>query len=217
MEALIGVEQNPKYHREGDAWPHTMLVLDEAAKRREEVSWPLTFLLSALTHDFGKAVCSQVVNGEIHAYEHETLGLPLVEAFMTRLTGEKALIRYVLNMVGLHMKPNRMVRQSSVKAMNRLFDQSVAPRDLILLASGDDLGSLTDYGRESRESVLLERLAVFEEYMSRLCVMGADLVAAGLKSGPEFHALLELAHKLRLAGVEKEIALRQVLSAAGKQ
>ena len=32
LEALIGVEQNKKYHSEGDVWVHTMMVLDVATK-----------------------------------------------------------------------------------------------------------------------------------------------------------------------------------------
>lgn len=30
--ALIGVPQNEVYHKEGDVWTHTMLVLDEASE-----------------------------------------------------------------------------------------------------------------------------------------------------------------------------------------
>jgi tRNA nucleotidyltransferase (CCA-adding enzyme) len=36
MEQLIGVEQNPEYHPEGDVWTHTLMVMDEAAKLRKE-------------------------------------------------------------------------------------------------------------------------------------------------------------------------------------
>lgn len=33
LKALIGLPQNQEHHREGDTWTHTMMVLDEAAKR----------------------------------------------------------------------------------------------------------------------------------------------------------------------------------------
>ena len=96
LENLIGVEQNKKYHSEGDVWVHTMMVLDECVKRRESVSNKLAFMLSALVHDYGKAVTTEVVNGEIHAYEHEVKGLPIVETFLKRICNEKKLIKYVL-------------------------------------------------------------------------------------------------------------------------
>lgn len=216
VEALFGVPQSPKFHVEGDVWTHTMMVLDAAAQRRDRVSNPTAFMLSALCHDFGKALCSQEVNGVIHAYGHEAIGLPEVKRFLSRLTSEKSLIHYVLNMTELHMKPNKMAEVSSVKAMNRLFDQSVEPSDLVHLAVCDEEGRIQETPRPSKEPLLRQRLEVFREYMARPCVMGADLVDAGLKPGKEFHDLLILSHKLHLAGIPKEDALRQVLAQVKK-
>ena len=216
VEALFGVPQSPKFHVEGDVWTHTMMVLDAAAQRRDQVSNPTAFMLSALCHDFGKALCSQEVNGVIHAYAHETEGLPEVKRFLNRLTSEKSLIHYVLNMTELHMKPNKMAEVSSVKAMNRLFDQSVEPSDLVHLAVCDEEGRIQETPRPSKEALLRQRLEVFREYMARPCVMGADLVDAGLKPCKEFHDLLILSHKLHLAGIPKEDALRQVLAQVKK-
>ena len=45
IKALIGVPQNQNYHREGDVWTHTMMVVDEAAKRRDKVKNPIGFML----------------------------------------------------------------------------------------------------------------------------------------------------------------------------
>ncbi len=50
--------------------------------------------------------------------------------------------------------------------------------------------------------------------MAKPCVQGRDLVEAGLKPGPYFSELLEYAHKLRLAGIEKDMALKQTMSYA---
>lgn len=216
VEALIGVPQSPKFHAEGDVWTHTMMVLDAAAARRDRVSNPTAFMLSALCHDFGKALCTQEVGGVIHAYDHETIGLTEVKRFLSRITNEKSLIHYVLNMTELHMKPNKMAEVSSVKAMNKLFDQSVEPSDLVHLALCDEEGRILEIPRPSKEALLRQRLEVFREYMARPCVMGADLVDAGLKPGKEFHELLILSHKLHLAGVPKEDALRQVLAQVKK-
>lgn len=138
VEALIGVPQEPGFHQEGDVWNHTMLVLDQAAALRSRARRPFAFMLAALTHDLGKTVTTQRVRGRIHAYAHETAGVPLAEALLRRIVGEKAVTAYVLNMVELHMKPNALVgADASVKASNRMFDRSVEPEDLILLAAAD--------------------------------------------------------------------------------
>ena len=216
-EALIGVEQNAKHHAEGDVWVHTMMVLDEAAKRREKAKKPLALMLAALTHDFGKAVCTESIGGEIHAYGHEEKGLPIIETFLKRLTSEKELIADVLNLASLHMQPNtKAAHGSSVKSTNKMFWEAREPHDLILLALSDAYGKIAPRPFFDTEPFLTERLAIYEEYMARPYVAGRDLVAAGLTPGEEFSEILAYAHKLRLAGIEKSSALKQTLAYARK-
>ena len=62
------------------------------------------------------------------------------------------------------------------------------------------------------EQFLRERLGQYHELMARPYVQGRDLAAAGVSPGPEYAKALAFAHKLRLAGVEKDNALRQTLS-----
>ena len=64
------------------------------------------------------------------------------------------------------------------------------------------------------QSYLEQRLEVYREYMARPYVMGRDLIEAGLQPGKEFTQILAYAHKLRLAGVPKEHAMKQTLSFA---
>lgn len=215
LEQLIGVEQNPRFHAEGDVWTHTMMVIDEAAKKRDKVKVPRGFMLSAVTHDFGKAVCTTNENGRIRSLFHETNGLPLVDTFMSRLTSERQLKRYVHNMTELHMAPIMYVKNnSSKKASNKLFDRCVEPYDLIQLSLSDDLGRITEEGHIDAESDLLERLEYYNEIMKKPYVMGRDLIAAGLTPSGDFGDILAYAHKLRLSGVDKKSALKQTLAYA---
>ena len=59
IQELISIPQPPKFHKEGNVYIHTMMVLDECAKYRDKTSNPYGFMLSALTHDFGKIVCTK--------------------------------------------------------------------------------------------------------------------------------------------------------------
>ena len=214
-EALIGVAQPPRHHLEGDVWNHTMLVLDEAAKLRHRTENPFGFMLAALCHDFGKAICSEEIDGVIHAYEHETKGLPVVEQFLRRFTRETKLIGYVRNLTELHMKPNTMAAAgSAIKSTNKLFDRAVDPEGLICIALADNRGRYTEAPPVSHEDFLLQRLELYREFMSRPFVTGKDLLEAGLTPGKNFSEILAYAHKLRLAGVRKEEALRHVLGHA---
>ena len=214
LEATIGVLQNPKFHPEGDVFEHTMLVIDAAARLRGRAEEPLNFMLSALLHDLGKCVATQVQeDGRITAYGHEVLGLELVERQLRRITNCERTLRYVRNQAELHMRPNMLYgAQSRKKKTRQLFDMSLCPNDLILLSRADASGKLDEPYREENEVWLRERL---EDYHSRLkqpVVTGQDLIDAGLRPGPDFAALLQRARMLHFSGIDRRNALRQILN-----
>lgn len=213
LEALISIPQRHEYHLEGDVWNHTMLVLDKAAERRDKVNFPYGFMLAALCHDFGKSVSTKEENNVIRSLGHEHSGLPLINSFLHRITNEHKLINYVLNLCEHHMKPNMLAAQhSGIKATNKLFDVCADPNDLIELACADNEGRISAYPLESCEEFLTERLNVYREYMSRPFVTGKDLIDSGLTPDENFSSILAYAHKLRLAGVEKNAALKQCIA-----
>ena len=217
VKELIGLKQDPLYHPEGDVYIHTMKVLDKAANYRDEVDKPYYFMLSALCHDFGKIVTTNEINGHIHAYYHEIEGVEIVKEFLNRISNNKDLRRYVLNMVSMHMRPNKCMHDhSAIKKTNKMFDEAIAKKDLIYLAMAD--ACLIIEGKEFKGDYkfLFDRLRIYEEYMARPYVSGDDLLKAGLKADESFKDVLEYAHKLRLAGIEKEEALKQVLAYAKK-
>ena len=212
LEGLIGVRQDPIWHPEGDVWTHTMMVVDEAARLRAKAQKPRFFMLSALCHDFGKKYAFQPDGERIHASGHETAGLEDIQAFLERLTNEAEAFRYVPNMTILHMQPCQLVRQQSEKnAYMQLFDKSVCPEDLLLLAQADTNGKTGGDGFERYCSRLYEMLRAYKDLMALPQVRGADLLAAGMKPGPEIGRAVASAHELHLQGIPKEDALQQVL------
>lgn len=217
LEQMIGIEQDPVFHPEGDVWVHTMEVIDRAAEVRGKSSDPYAFMLLALTHDLGKILTTEVVKGRIHAYEHETKGLPLVESFIKRICGEKAVYDYVMNMVPLHMRPNvAAYSKPSVKSTNKLFDAAESAEDLIYFAMADrPVFSGTD-AFSGDSGFLFDRLEKYHETMAEPYVMGRDLIDAGFEPGDYFSDVLEYAHKLRLAGISKDLAMKQVVAYARK-
>ena len=223
LSALMGVEQSPVHHPEGDVWNHTMMVLDQAAKLRDGAKYAgsalssssaLGFMLAALCHDLGKAVTTAAgEDGRIHALGHETKGIEIAEGFMGRITGNRKLTAYVKNMIWLHMKPNMLAgAMSKEKSTNKMFDQSQDPEGLLLLARADNLGRTDAVINEAYETFLYDRLCRYREIMDRPFVKGEDLVKEGMKPGPAFKECLAYAHKLRLAGIPKEEALRQTMA-----
>lgn len=221
LEALIGVRQNPAYHPEGDVWTHTMQVLDASAGLRDRALKPQWLLLAALCHDLGKAVTTQEINGVLHAYGHETKGMRLARQMIKRLTNEQKLTEYAVNMTALHMAPNLLVGGGArVNSYMKLFDRSVCPEDLLLLARADYLGcagagadpEALSAAYAATEEKLREMLALYRHRMSLPCLSGRDLIEAGVEPGPLFAGALAEAHKLRLAGRPKKEQLGQALA-----
>ena len=223
VESMIGVPQSFKYHKEGDVFTHTMLVLDTlATSYRDTATNPIGLMLSALFHDLGKIRATTTENGEVHSYKHEMYGVEIAFNALYRITEENDLINYVLNMVENHMRPHHLYNsESRIKKTNKMFDESVSPFDLIYLAYADTLSAKKDNDEEVVQAhnetlFLVSRYHTYSDYMSRPYVMGRDLVEYGLKPGKYFAKALEFAHKLRLAGVDRESALNQTIKLAKK-
>ena len=210
IKDLISIKQDPIYHPEGDVYIHTMQVIDRAVKYRNKCK-SYEFMLLCLTHDFGKIICSENINGRIHAYEHEVKGTPIIDNFIKRIANRKEVITYLKNMVPLHMLPNKCASDNSrIKKTNKMFYCAIEPTDLIYF-------SYCDKGDEDNSLYLNQR---YEEYKSMIIkpyVTGNDLIKAGIKQDKNFHELIEYATKLRLAEVNKDDALKQVLAYYNKE
>lgn len=76
---LIGVEQPVKYHPEGDAFNHTMEVVDRCASATPI----LKIRFCALVHDLGKALTPK--SNWPHHYNHERLGVTPINSLCKRL------------------------------------------------------------------------------------------------------------------------------------
>ncbi|MBQ3574867.1 MAG: HD domain-containing protein [Clostridia bacterium] len=216
IEKMADIPQNPKFHPEGDVFEHTMLVLDSAAQLRNRSEWPLSFMLSALFHDIGKIVATEIQeDGRITAYGHEVRGLRLADTALRRITHHEKLVKTVLNHISLHMRPNMLAGAKSKKKKTRqLFDLSLCPNDLILLSRADASGKLDEPYDESYEAWLRERLEDYRQRLEMPMVTGQDLVNAGLKPGKDFSEILQRARQLHFSGIEKKAALRQVVAEA---
>lgn len=79
VEALIGVEQHPEHHPEGDAYAHTMKVLIKMCELTDRVE----VRFAALCHDLGKAKTPKELWPAHHG--HEQAGLEPVEDLCNRL------------------------------------------------------------------------------------------------------------------------------------
>ena len=117
IKDLIGVEQPIQYHPEGDAYNHTMLVLDMSAEMTKnlELNRRLEIRFSALVHDLGKGLTPK--EEYPHHYGHENTGGELVTKFGSRIKapntwikcGKTACKEHMRGGIFYKMKPSKKV------------------------------------------------------------------------------------------------------------
>ena len=209
LERLIGCEQDPEWHPEGDVWNHTLCCLDAFARERDErgrnAVEDLVVGLAVLCHDFGKPACTAFDprRGRIRSLGHDEAGVEPTLSFLRRLTNEERLLKEVPPLVRLHMRPFAMWKdRSSDGAIRRLAAKVVRIDRLIRVAAADDAGR-PPFPSEPEPLAWLaeqaERLRVADSAPKPL-VQGRDLIALGLKPGVAFGRILKKAYDAQLDG-----------------
>ena len=211
---LIETPQNEKHHMEGDVYNHTMLVIDEAAKYREDVWEPKYFMVAALCHDFGKPSATEFSEEKKKwtALGHDVAGEKPARDFVRRIYNDKDMEEYVANMVRLHMQPLMLMKSTAkTKSYMHLIDKALLPEDLVVLTRCDNDGKISEAPSVYDEDKLWKMCAEYELRMAKPHVTGSDLKRLGYQEGPIFKEILDFAHKLQLAGVEKPSVIKHIV------
>jgi len=193
-------------------WECTMRRLDAAAQYRNRAKDPLGFMLAALVCDISDENLPDEYRKELH-----TDGLRPADRFLQRLTNEKTALDCAGTLSACRIPAADPPEETAtVEETNSLFDRVTDPEALLLLFRADRAAECGNTEESGAPDFLSRRLSVYHETMDRPGIMGRDLVAAGLKPGKQFTAWLNYAHRLHLAGVDREEALRRILEAAEK-
>ncbi len=197
LEALIGCEQNPRWHPEGDVWTHTLHCMDVFASERIGVEREdLIVGFAVLCHDLGKpATTTREEDGRITAKNHDVIGVDLTRQFLGRLTGEEKLIEEVVPLVACHLAPIQLFGSNVSDAAIRRLAHRVGRIDRLVRVSGADLRGRPPLVVDRFEAGdwLLERarkLSVDAQPPTPL-LTGRHLIELGLEPGPHFGRVLE--------------------------
>ena len=100
--ALIGKTQPVAFHPEGDAFEHTMEIVDLVADMTDDVA----VRFAGLVHDLGKGVTPKEMLP--HHYGHEEKGLAVLKAWNKRMTLPKKWLQGGLFVIKEHMRAARL-------------------------------------------------------------------------------------------------------------
>ncbi len=198
VAALAGTAQPPQFHPEGDVWTHTCLMLDELATPRDPV-----LALAVLLHDIGKPVTScETVEPDSGATRirfpcHAAVGAELAESLLLRLRQPSARIAEVKALVLGHMHFVEAKKMRPAK-LRRFLGMPHFPRMMELMRL-DILHSNNDFStwrflKEAHESFTSEPV------LPEPLVRGRDLLAWGVRPGPDMGTLLNELYDAQLEG-----------------
>lgn len=209
LQALIGCEQEPEWHPEGDVWTHTLMVVDCAREMNVDLPRPqhVTVMLGAVCHDFGKPATTAWIDGRIRSLDHEDAGVAPTTAFLDRLNVHSLdgfdVRGQVLGLVAHHLKPGAFFKAGNVGdgAFRRLA-QKVDLELLARVARADCRGRAGDFDCSAMDW-FVERaraLGVGHEPPAPL-LLGRHVLALGVAPGPRVGQVLKQVYEQQLDGL----------------
>ena len=207
--SLVGLEQEPAHHPEGDTFEHTCHTVDSLTN---DLCWNLlpdddkiVYMFSALLHDTGKVTTTEIKNGKIISHGHDKAGEQFVVSFCNRIGMPQKYIDVIIPLVKEHMVHvhNRIPNKRMVRRLaNRLHPATI--NQLMVIMEADHSGRPPLKGGLPKEAKMIARIAkdlVIEHNKPQPIIMGRHLIAEfGLTPSPEFGILIERAFQAQLDG-----------------
>jgi tRNA nucleotidyltransferase (CCA-adding enzyme) len=205
---IVGCEQEPEWHPEGDVWTHTLMVVDRARELNGDLDRPrvIAVMLGALCHDLGKPSTTAFVDGRIRSLDHEQAGVEPTVSLLNRLNIHSIdgfdVRAQVIGLVAHHLKPGAFRKAAYVSdgAFRRLA-QKVDLELLARVARADCLGRTGNFDCSAMDWFLERARALGVEHQAPApLLLGRHLLALGLTPGPRIGEILKLVYEKQLDG-----------------
>jgi tRNA nucleotidyltransferase (CCA-adding enzyme) len=224
MAAIVGCQQDPEWHPEGDVWVHTLMVIDQARTMIDDLDRGrgMAIMLGAVCHDFGKPRTTGWIGGRLRSLNHEAQGVSPASTFLDRLgihTIDGFDVRHqVLGMVQYHLAPG-MWHTSPSPVSDGAFRRLAQKVDLELLARlsrADCLGRTGTVDCSAMDWFVGRARALGVEHRAPdPILMGRHLLALGAAPGPLMGRVLKEIYERQLDGsvatLDEAIAAARVL------
>jgi poly(A) polymerase len=190
---LVGCEQPPEFHPEGDVFTHTMMMLEALV-----ADAPLDLCLAVLLHDIAKPATRTVDDsGRARFNGHDSLGAEMAATILRRLRYPNEVIERVSFMISRHMRfmHVREMREAKVRRFMAAptYQLEMELHRVDCLSSN---GMLDNYDFLRAKELELAN----EPALPPPLLTGRDLIALGMRPGPEFRKILEHIQTEQLEG-----------------
>ena len=204
---LVGCQQEPEWHPEGDVWTHTLLVVDQAVGQSQDLDRPqrTAVMLGAVCHDLGKPATTAFIDGRIRSPDHEQAGVEPTERLLDRLNvhsiGGYDVRAQVLGIVAHHLKPGMFHKAGNVGdgAFRRLA-QKVDLELLVRVARADCCGRTPGVFDCSAMDWFIERARRLGVRPPEPLLLGRHVLELGMPPGPRVGEILKAVYERQLDG-----------------
>lgn len=165
------------------SWTETMNKLNKSIAYSNQTDNPVAFMMTVLfcnLYQSNKDLC-------------------MIGKAMHRITDNRKIINYVLNMLPIIDKINTIFDKNQKEIINKLFYEAKSSNDLVLLFKCLE--------NDNKSNYLLKQYDEYQKIIAEDYVKGKDLIEMGIKSGKNYSKILDYATNLRLQGIPKEKAL----------
>ncbi len=187
-DVMLATEQNSPFHA-FSVGVHTLKVVENTPAEP-------VLRLAALLHDCGKPACRTTGQGNRnHFFGHAEVSAKIAESFLKELRFDNRTINDVVRLVKVHDDRFPPTAKNVRREMNRVGEELFPSYLKLVLA---DARAKSSYGLEKTMQDYQQVCRLYEEIkaagdcisLKDLAVRGSDLIAAGVKPGPEMGALL---------------------------
>lgn len=191
---LIGCEQPPQFHPEGDVYVHTRMMLDMLHDAPS-----LELCLAVLLHDIGKpATYSYDEKADrIRFSGHDAVGATMADSILRRLKYSNQIIEAVCPMVANHMKFMH-VRQMRTSKLKRFMAQATFSDEIELHRV--DCASSNGITENLEFVTLKQKEFAAAPLIPPALLTGKDLISMGYQPSPLFKQMLSKLETQQLEG-----------------
>ena len=169
---------------------HIYDVLEHSVVAMENTPPEGVLRLTALLHDVGKPDCFTLDEaGNGHFYGHPQRGVEIAENILARLKLERAASKRILLLIKYHDQQIEGTEKSVRRLLSKIGPDAF--RDLMLIKRADNFGQGMALRHRQGQYDVLEQIAdkILSEHqcfsLRDLAVSGRDLMALGMREGPE--------------------------------
>lgn len=206
---MAACPQDPEWHPEGDVWTHTLMVVDEARARINDLARgpAVAMMVAAICHDIAKPTTTAMIDGRWRSPGHEEAGVAPSTAVLDRLNLHSLegydVRRAVLGLVAQHLKPSAF-HKAGAKVGDGAFRRLAQKVDLELLAR---FAKADCHGRQgpfdcSAMDWFLERARALgvQHRAPDPILLGRHLLDLGMAPGPAVGRILKAVYERQLDG-----------------